>query len=290
MLKTVFAALIMAAWAVPAPAALPPAPPYAMPNTEVRMLPVTSAGRHYQLYIGLPQSYAKEPGKRYPVVFVTDGYWDFAKIIMVRDGMVYDKVSPDFIVVGLGYAGDNPDYGNLRLWELSPVRMPNVGDASGHAADFLQTLKTQIIPFVDANYRTDPSYRVMAGSSLGGLFTLYTMLTAPDLFQAYVAGTPATVAGDDWLFGYEERFAKTPERLEGKRLFMTTGGNEAPAYVGGVLRFNQRLAARHYPGFDFAFRIIEGERHAGGQIEAYSRGLRYAFLPLAPETGPVTPP
>jgi len=49
---------------------------------------------------------------------------------------------------------------------------------------------------------------------------------------------------------------------------MTVGGNEQPAYVNGVFRFNQRLARRHYPGFDFDFRIVEGERHAGGQIEA----------------------
>jgi len=39
----------------------------------------------------------------------------------------------------------------------------------------------------------------------------------------------------------------------------------------------------------YKFRIIDGERHAGMQIESYVRGLRWVFEPLAPETGPVAP-
>src|ERR1043165_2558014 len=51
-------------------------PGYVIPNSEVRTLPVNAAGRHYSLFVLLPASYAREPTKRYPVVFVTDGYWD----------------------------------------------------------------------------------------------------------------------------------------------------------------------------------------------------------------------
>jgi hypothetical protein len=47
-------------------------PGYVIARSEVRTLPVNAAGRHYALFIGLPVSYATEPGKRYPVVYVTD--------------------------------------------------------------------------------------------------------------------------------------------------------------------------------------------------------------------------
>src|SRR5512135_2360883 len=92
-------------------------PPHTIPGSELRVLPATPAGRHYQLSVGLPASYAKETARRYPVVYVTDGYWDFQKLDAIRGALVFDKVVPDFIIVGLGYAGENLDYGRLRAWE-----------------------------------------------------------------------------------------------------------------------------------------------------------------------------
>ena len=68
------------------------------------------------------------------------------------------------------------------------------------------------------------------------------------------------------------------------------GGNESPGFLGGILRLNQRIASRRHPGLAYEFRIIDGERHAGMQLEAYTRGLRFAFAPIAPESGPSTRP
>jgi len=256
-----------------------------VPNPHTLTLPVTKQGRRYLLYVGLPQSYGQDPARRYPVVYVTDGYWDFSKISGIGGALAYDRVVPEFITIGLGYSGTDLNYGDLRRWELSPVPVGDKGENSGHAGEFLQVLKTRIIPLVDAEYRTDRSYRVLAGASLGGLFVLYTMLNSPDLFQGYVAATPAVTLGDDWLFRYEDQFAKSGATLN-RRLYMTVGGNESPAYLDGIIRFNQRLAARRYPGFAYEFRIVEGERHSGSVFESYTRGLRHVFLPLAPESGP----
>jgi len=285
----VFLLELLAFLAHPVSAREPAFQAYTLPNAQIRVLPVTDKGRHYQLYVGLPESYGKNPAKRYPVVYVTDGYWDFLKITSIGGGLIYDRVVPEFITIGLGYAGPNPNYGDLRRWELSPAPFGDKGEMSGHAADFLATLKTKIIPFVDAEYRTDPSYRVLAGASLGGLFTLYTMFSSPDLFQAYIAATPAVVVGDDWLFGYEDRLAQSGAMPKG-RLYMTVGSNESPAYFNGIVRFNQRLSARRHAGFDYEFRIVEGERHGGTPFESYTRGLRFAFIPRAPETGPAPGP
>lgn len=261
-------------------------PPHTIANSQLRVLPRNADGRHYQLHVGLPSSYGQESGKRYPVVYVTDGYWDFEKLTTIRGPLVYDKVAPEFIIVGLGYAGEGLNYGNLRRWELSPVAFGGGGpEQSGHAADFLRTIETEIIPFIEREYRVDPSYRVLCGASLGGLFTLHAMYTKPELFNAYVAATPAVVVGNDWLLGYEEKFAQSGKPLR-TRLYVTAGGNESPGFLGGILRYNARVASRKHEGLAYAFRMIDGERHAGMQLESYTRGLRFAFAPLAPETGP----
>jgi predicted alpha/beta superfamily hydrolase len=278
--------LVLAMAAAPALSAEQPAfPGYVIPRSEVRTLPVNAAGRHYALFVGLPVSYATEPNKRYPVVFVTDGYWDFHKLTAIHGPLVYDKYAPEFIVVGMGYAGENLNYGDLRRWELSPLKFGTPLEASGHAKDFLDTIEKVFIPLIDKEYRTDPKKRVLGGASLGGLFTLYSMFTKPDLFSAYVAVTPAVAVGDGWLLKYEEEFAKSGKSLNA-RLFMTMGENEATSFVAPIMRMNQRFTPRKYPNLAYGFRIVDGERHAGNQIESYNRGLRFVFAPLAPEQGP----
>jgi predicted alpha/beta superfamily hydrolase len=189
----------------------------------------------------------------------------------------------------MGYADLKADYGDLRRWELSPVPFGDDGQASGHAGDFLRSIETVIIPFIEKEYRVDSSQRVLGGASLGGLFTLYAMYAKPGLFQAYIAATPAVVVGNDWLLGYEEAFVKSGKQLA-VRLHVSGGGNESPGFLGGILRYNQRVTSRKYPKLAYEFRLIDGERHAGMQLEAYTRGLRFAFAPLAPESGPATRP
>lgn len=287
-MKTILAPLVLLLTVVTAFAAEPAHPPHVVGNSELRVLPPNTAGRHYQISIGLPSSYAQNPDRRYPVVYVTDGYWDFQKIEAIRGVLTFDQVVPEFIIVGLGYAGENLDHGSLRVWELSPVRLGDNAD-SGHAADFLKTIETEIIPFVEREYRADPAHRVLAGASAGGLFTLYSMYSKPDLFHGWIAATPAVVVGNDWLLGYEEQFVQAGGQLKG-RLHVSMGENEGVGFLGGILRYNARVQSRKYPDLAYEFRIVDGERHAGMQMEAYTRGLRFIFAPLAPEQGPSTFP
>ncbi len=261
-----------------AAASAPKFPPHLIPNSELRALPPNVHGRSYQLHVGLPGSYREQPARRYPVVFVTDAYWDFQKIDAIRGSLVYDRLVPEFIVVGLGYVGEGLDYGRLRTWELSPVPL-GAGDeaaASGHAAEFLRTIENEIIPFIEREYRADPAQRVLAGASLGGLFTLYAMFTKPELFTGYIAASPAVVVGDDWLLGYAETFAAR-ERALPVRLFVSGGGDESPDFLAGVKRFDRWQSVHRIAGLAYQFRIIEGARHSGMQFESYVRGLTFVF-------------
>jgi hypothetical protein len=87
------------------------------------------------------------------------------------------------------------------------------------------------------------------------------------------------------LLKYEEEFAKSVKSVNA-RLYMTVGGNETPGFVAPILELNQRLAKRKYPKLVWDFRVIDGERHAGMQLESYNRGVRFVFAPIAPEQGP----
>jgi uncharacterized protein len=262
----------------------PSRPPHVVPRTALRVLPTTPEGRSYQLHVHLPASFAREPQRRYPVLYTTDGYWDFTTFINAYNSKVADRVVPEFIIVGLGYAGENPDYERLRRWDLPPVKLPEPGD-TGHADKFLATLERDIIPLVERDYRGDPAHRVLAGSSLGGLFTLYAMYSKPTLFQGYIAASPAVNVADDWIIQQAKAYAATGKPIKA-RLYVTGAELEWPAYLAGIKRYQALLPELKHPGLVFENRIIDGERHSGTKPESYARGIKFVFAPLAPETGP----
>jgi uncharacterized protein len=280
--------LISVFWALPGRAAEEPKPeypPYVLGGTQLRTLPKSFNGRDYMLYVALPYSYWKhDPKKKYPVVYVCDGYWSFTLMNGLYGSLWYDKVVPEYITVGLGYAGEKLDYDKMRQWELSPVRLSMFGD-TGHADKFLEALEREIIPFVEREYPADPQHRVIAGSSLGGLFSLYCLYTKPELFTGYIAISPAVFVGNGWMFEHEAEFSKSHPSLKA-RLFMSVGGYETPRFVESVRRFGGQIAERKYADLQYAFRLIEGERHGATTAEGMNRGLRFVFEPIAPESGP----
>jgi uncharacterized protein len=285
-------ALVLAAAATTARAAAsgspltpPPYPALTIANTQLRTLPRAANGRDYLLYVSLPAAYDKDPQRRYPVMYVTDGYWDFPLLCAFNGNLLYDQVIPDIIIVGIGYQGENPNYDVLRRYDLTPVADATKDTdetTAGHAAEFLSVVEKEIVPFIEREYRADPAYRALGGSSIGGLFTLYALFTRPDFFQAYVAISPGVDWGHQWIFRYEDEFAKSGRPLHA-RLFLTGASDEWPFLISSILSFNAQIRARHYDGFTYAWRLVDGERHSGTKAEGYNRGVRFAFAPLVPK-------
>jgi predicted alpha/beta superfamily hydrolase len=234
-------------------------PPVLVNNAEIRVLPRTREDRQYELYIGLPASFSTSPFRKYPVVFVTDGYYDFQGVLSTYSNLVWDKSVPEMIVVGLGYAGDHPDYETLRVNDLAPMRFLSGGRTGGGQADqYLHMIETVAIPLLERDYRADPAHRVLMGCSLGGCFTLYAMFTRPDLFQGYAAVGPSV----NQLWQYEGEFAASG-RTVNARVFVSTGEYEWPSYHNNILLFNERLETRNYIKGGYCFRNVENMRHTG---------------------------
>ena len=241
-------------------------------GSEIRKLKSADTGRDYDLYIRAPGG-AATSSKKYPVLFVLDGQWDFKLLDSVYGGLYYDKFVPEMIIVGVTYTGENLNYDQLRAMDYTPTAAKQ-SPGSGDAAKFLAFLKKDAIPFVEKNYHADPSKRILMGSSLGGLFTLYTMFTQPDLFYGYVAASPAVSYGDNFSFNQEKQFAANHRDLPVK-LFISVGDIED--LTEPVKSFTQTLKSRSYNQLKLETRILEGERHAGNKPEAYNRGLRFIF-------------
>jgi predicted alpha/beta superfamily hydrolase len=258
--------------------------PFTLSGTEVRPLPVSSNGRSYVLYVALPPSYATSPSRTYPVVYGTDGYYDFALLAMNLGNAEVDGLVPECILVTIAYGGVNPDVATLRARDLTPGIDPSydpLGLTTGRAQDFLGVITGQIIPFVETTYRVDPTFRALTGNSFGGLFGLFVMFQQPGLFQAIVASSPAIWWRNEYILSLAENYGASGAALN-CRLWMNYGTEDGASIVTPTRDLVQELPKLGIPGLAVASREIEGERHSSTKPEGYNRGLRFAFANLAP--------
>lgn len=241
-------------------------------GSHVRTIHSNDTGRTYDLYIRPANPDSIKDGKVVPVLYAMDGQWDFKLYESAFGGLKYDGFLPDMVLVGITYSGADPDYGKLREMDLTPIPFDRPGQ--GDAPKFLSFLKKDVFPMIEREYKGDPADRVLSGSSLGGLFTLWTLFTEPDLFTGYIASAPYVPYANSYLFNYEAKFFEKNKSLT-KRLYVTVGGEED--LEKPVLDFIKVIQQRSYKGLAFESRVIEGEGHASNKPEAYNRGLRFIF-------------
>src|SRR5665213_519018 len=147
------------------------------------------SGQEYVLQISLPAGYANT-NKKYPVVYLMDSQWDFPLVAALYGQQYYDGFVPEMIVVGITWGGNHPNPDSLRARDYTPTteqRLPQ----SGGADKFLSVIKNEVFPIIEKDYRVDNNAKTLIGCSLGGLFTMYALFTHPQMFNRYVAASPA---------------------------------------------------------------------------------------------------
>lgn len=250
-------------------------------GTQIREIHSKITGQDYELLVNLPYSYGKDTTKRYPVVYFCDGFYDFPLLAMIYGDQIYDKTINECFLVGFSYKGENLDYGKLRSYDYTPTEAKQAGKTGG-APNFLKVVENEFIPFMEKNYRIDPSFRALGGSSLGGLFVLYTMFTRTDLFNAYISISPAALWDQGYLLMTEGQFHAQHHDLP-VSLYMTGAEKEFgdnPMFIEGIKFFGQVLKKRNYEHFRYEFRVLDDAYHASSKPEGYTRGMQFIFAPL----------
>ena len=135
-------------------------PRAALFGTEERTFSSNIRGRDYHLSIALPESYNTST-QAYPVIYVLDGDFNFGVAAgLTRFSNAFRKV-PELIIVGIGYDMETSEqFAQLRDLDFD---IPGVPGASPDSVSnlFLEALTQEIIPLINANYRTIPSDRCL---------------------------------------------------------------------------------------------------------------------------------
>ena len=217
--------------------------------------PSTSTSRRAFVYT--PPGYEKDTKKKYPVLYLQHGWgedetaWSnqgHANLIM--DNLIAEgKIKPFIIVMTYGMTNNirpgSP--GGLRSFDITP---------------FQTVLLDELIPYVDANFRTiaDQKHRAMGGLSMGGFETHTITLAKPDVFSYY-----ALLSGG--IYKPEEIKDKSKVKL----IFLSCGSFENAT---GVKSAADTLKAA---GFNAVSYISENTRH---EFQTWRRSLYVLSLLL----------
>ncbi len=230
-------------------------------------------GEERDLIVSLPKSYQTSPDTRYPVLYTLDGETHFSLVSGMVDWLSQSAGEiPEMIIVAI------PNTATSRGRDLTAAKMPN--GAGGGAALFREFISSEVIPYIDRTYRTQP-FRVLSGHSLAGLFVLDTMMTEPDLFGAYIAVSPYLIANqsDEGLLARAGRYFENTERLP-VTLELSLGddeGNLRPHYDKLV----SVIEASAPQGLEWQSKIIAGHSHMSAPGAAIYEALRQIFSDLA---------
>jgi predicted alpha/beta superfamily hydrolase len=181
-------------------------------------------GENVKLIIYLPENYHKS-NKKYSVLYLLDGGFfinQAASAVQFLSNCPYiqKNLIPEFIVIGIETSDRNRDFTPTHMSVYEGMEFPT----SGGANTFFNFLKSELMPFVEKEYRTKP-HRVLAGWSLGGLFTIHSYLTHPDDFTAYLAISPS-LWWDNQIVVKQAESLIAADKLPDKKLTVTLGSLE----------------------------------------------------------------
>lgn len=135
-------------------------------------------GESREILVSVPS----DQSRPYPVIYVLNGDAEFLSTVATVRHLANNAYRmPDSIVVGIV-----PKDGAKEKRPNSPVD----GRKNEYESLFRQFVARELVDHIDSTYNTHP-FRILVGHSLSGLFTLNTLRSEADSFDAYFAFSPA---------------------------------------------------------------------------------------------------
>lgn len=177
---------------------------FAQPIARVENVKIQSKSLNQErkILIYTPKDYDWRVNEYFNVIYVFDAqdreFFDYTSSIV----SFLSEASKSFIIVGitspynekLDYSRRNDFLPNIESEEYKK----QAGNYYGNADNFLNYIETEVVAYINSNYRTIKQ-NIAVGHSLGASFILYSLLKKPNLFQNYIAISPNLAYDDNKL-------------------------------------------------------------------------------------------
>jgi uncharacterized protein len=220
--------------------------------------------RTYQ--VSLPASYQWALDRRYPVLYVLDGETNFQHTAASAGFLAAKGEIPEVIVVGIT--------STVRVRDFTQTDWSSHWVGGGGAQNFRTFLSREFLPRIENDLRTN-GFRILAGHSASGQFTLFALTSEPSLFNAYIAISPSL----DWDEGLPQRsldesFGRTDSL---KRILYFAWSDDAGQALEADQRVVRTLETKSPKGFRWVAKGFPDETHISIPLLAHIDALRQVF-------------
>jgi predicted alpha/beta superfamily hydrolase len=206
--------------------------------------------------------YEEEPVRRFPVLYMHDGQnvFDGATAYIAGKEWEADEAAERLIEEGrieplIIVAVDNG--GMARADEYLPTVHRGHG---GRLDQYARMLIEEVKPWADETFRTRPGREDtgIAGSSFGGIASLWIGLTHSDVFGKIAALSTSVNFDDEQILRFVAALPGKPEAM----IWTDMGTDEGPGQIKAGRRLRDALVAKGWEeGRDLAYLEAEGEPH-----------------------------
>ena len=217
----------------------------ALPNVKLlsNNFYMPQLNKNRRIWIYLPSDYETNTNKRYPVLYMHDGQNCFDKTTAFAGEWGIDETlnnkekngDKGCIVVAIDNGGAS------RIDEYSPYVNSQYGGGKGD--DYVDFLALTLKPFIDSAYRTyaDKNNTAMAGSSMGGLITMYAFLKYPNIYGKAGIFSPAF-----WFSNQLYTYVLNKTKSNNQQFYFVCGQNEASNMANWQDSMNVILQSKGY--------------------------------------------
>ncbi len=214
-------------------------------------------GESRAIFVATPADY-ESSGGTYPVLYVLDGEYAFSFAAGAADFLSNAfGYLPNLIVVGIA----NTDRGRDMYVNFAP---------DGGYLDFIKFLESEVVPYINKNYRSN-DFRLLSGWSSSAGICSYLLAINPQLFDGYIeTGTgigPKTAA-----FMAENIPA---QNYANTYLYAATEG-EGPR-VAALEKYEALIRDLKPKGLRWQFSIEKNTSHVGVMAQGLYDGLQFIF-------------
>ncbi|MFO7445093.1 MAG: alpha/beta hydrolase-fold protein [Ignavibacteriaceae bacterium] len=217
-------------------------------------------GAERQILISLPPGYNQGTAE-YPVFYVLDGNVHFNYISGIVNYLAQNGKIPQMIVVGVVNINRTLDFTPTTSAEFQ---------GTGGGEKFFPFITNELLPYIDNNYRTQP-YRILFGHSLTGMYSIYTFLREPDLFNAFLAASPYVMYDKNYIV--ESAKTKLKDSYDSKRFLFITIGSREPEYFPALDELTGLFKSKSPDNFEWKYIREENGDHATTPVKTINEGL-----------------
>ena len=221
-------------------------------------------GGSREITIGIPESYEKNPNKKYPLLVLLDGDYLFDPFYGALSYGSYWEDMPETIIIGISQNKNQERIDDCNFDDLEAI-------PSEKGAQFFDFIGKELLPYIEKKYRVAP-FRIIAGHGITAGYMNFFLYKDFSIFNAYISLSPELVPEMDTRI--PERFSTLKQPLF---YYQSTGSQDIKDILNAVQKLDININTASNPLINYSYDQFKGASHYSAVLHSIPNALYQIF-------------